>query len=138
MITPVLLARRWTRTGSADGRGGGPAGRTPRRPLTCSGVSGVGAGAEQLAAGGVEEHQGVLLDADRDPAAGQDLGGVQLPPGQRDQAGVGYAAVCLGRVAVFGRRQRRGTGRDCSVGDQPGQVVNRRVGADGLEPGPAD
>jgi hypothetical protein len=24
MITPVLQARRWTRTGSAEGRGGGP------------------------------------------------------------------------------------------------------------------
>jgi hypothetical protein len=31
MITPVLLARRWAVAGPADGRGGGPAGRAPRR-----------------------------------------------------------------------------------------------------------
>jgi len=37
---------------------------------------------------------------------GEDLGGVQLLPGQRDQAGAGHAAVCLDRVTVFGRRQR--------------------------------
>jgi hypothetical protein len=30
MITPVALTRRWTRMGSAEGRGGGPAGRTPQ------------------------------------------------------------------------------------------------------------
>src|SRR6185503_399746 len=30
MMTPVLLATLWTVTGSADGRGGGPAGRAPR------------------------------------------------------------------------------------------------------------
>jgi hypothetical protein len=40
MITPVLLARRWTRAGSADGRGSGPAGRASRRSVTWAGVSG--------------------------------------------------------------------------------------------------
>src|SRR5215813_4090954 len=40
MITPVLLARRWTAIGSAEGRGGGPAGRALRRLLTWSGVRG--------------------------------------------------------------------------------------------------
>jgi hypothetical protein len=30
MITPLFEARRCARTGSIDGRGGGPAGRTPR------------------------------------------------------------------------------------------------------------
>ena len=30
--TPVPEARRWIRIGSREGRGGGPAGRTPRRP----------------------------------------------------------------------------------------------------------
>ena len=39
MITPVLLARCWTRIGSAHGRGGAPADRAPRRSLTCSGVA---------------------------------------------------------------------------------------------------
>ncbi len=39
MITPVLLARRWTRISSAHGHGGTPAGRAPRRSLTCSGVA---------------------------------------------------------------------------------------------------
>ena len=33
MITPVLLARRWTRTGSAGGRGGGPASVTRKHHL---------------------------------------------------------------------------------------------------------
>jgi hypothetical protein len=36
MITPVLLARRWTRTGSAEGRGGGPAGVDVERPQRAS------------------------------------------------------------------------------------------------------
>src|SRR5215471_15890309 len=42
MITPVLLARRWAVTGSAAGRGGGPAGRAPRRVRAWSQVSGLG------------------------------------------------------------------------------------------------
>src|SRR6266851_1420798 len=42
MMTPVLLARRWTVTGSADGLGGRPAGRAPRRARACSQVSGFG------------------------------------------------------------------------------------------------
>jgi hypothetical protein len=40
MMTPVLLARRWAVTGSADGRGGGPAGRAPRSSRASSQVSG--------------------------------------------------------------------------------------------------
>ena len=42
MMTPVLLARRWTVTGSAEGRGGGPAGRAPRSLRAWSRVSGLG------------------------------------------------------------------------------------------------
>ena len=42
MMTPVLLARRWTVTGSAEGRGGGPAGRAPRSSRAWSQVSGLG------------------------------------------------------------------------------------------------
>jgi hypothetical protein len=42
MITPVAEARRWTRIGSVEGRGGGPAGRMPRSRAACAGVSGLG------------------------------------------------------------------------------------------------
>ena len=42
MMTPVLLATRWTVTGSAEGRGGGPAGRAPRSSRAWSQVSGLG------------------------------------------------------------------------------------------------
>ena len=40
MITPVAEARRWTRTGPAEGWGGGPPGRAPRSRATSAGVSG--------------------------------------------------------------------------------------------------
>ena len=42
MMTPVLLATRWTVTGSVEGRGGGPAGRAPRSSRAWSQVSGLG------------------------------------------------------------------------------------------------
>jgi hypothetical protein len=42
MMTPVLLATRWTVMGSVEGRGGGPAGRAPRRRRAWSQVSGLG------------------------------------------------------------------------------------------------
>ena len=42
MMMPVLLATRWTVTGSAEGRGGGPAGRAPRSSRAWSQVSGLG------------------------------------------------------------------------------------------------
>jgi hypothetical protein len=40
MITPVLLARRWTRTGSIEGRGGGPAGADAVQAFDLPGVRG--------------------------------------------------------------------------------------------------
>lgn len=82
MIAPVLLARRWTRTGSADGRGGGPVGRTPRRPLTCPEDKGFLRVRSKFAGGQVVEHQGGGLDPDADPAAAEDRRGEQLAPGQ--------------------------------------------------------
>ena len=42
MTTPVFEARRWTRIGSCDGRGGGPALRIPRSCWICWLVSGLG------------------------------------------------------------------------------------------------
>jgi hypothetical protein len=77
MVTPVADARRWTRTGSSDARGGGPAGRAPRSRAAWSGVIGLGRGAEQDPCFGVVEHQGDGLDADADELPGEDLGGKQ-------------------------------------------------------------
>jgi hypothetical protein len=42
MMTPVLLARRWAVMGSAEGRGGGPAGLAPQSLQAWSQVSGLG------------------------------------------------------------------------------------------------
>jgi hypothetical protein len=80
------------------------------------------AGAQQLAGGQVVEHQRGWLDPDADPAAAEDLRGEQLAPGQADQADAGNAAFDLDGVAVLDRRQRGGTGRYRSLGDEPGQV----------------
>lgn len=68
-MTPVLLATRWAVTGSAEGPGGAGAAEQPGL------VPGqrAGPGAEQDPGGGVEEHQGVLLDPDRDQHAAEDL-----------------------------------------------------------------
>src|SRR5205085_3945157 len=122
MITPVLLARRWTRAGSDDGRGGGPAGRAPRRLLACSGVSGLRRVRSSSRLAGSKNMR--VCSSMRIVTPGEDLGGVELLAGQRDQAGAGHAAVCLDRVTVFGRRQWRGGGRDRALGGEPGQVVN--------------
>lgn len=63
MIIPVLLARRWTVTGSADGLGDGLDGACPAQADLFPGQR-IGSDAQQLAGIGVEEHQGVLPDAD--------------------------------------------------------------------------
>ncbi|WP_146765851.1 hypothetical protein [Micromonospora noduli] len=75
MTTPLLEARRWTRTGSVEGCGGrsGRSG-TPKAHDLLRGER-VGSGAQQLPGLGVEERQGGRVDADTDATAGEDLGG---------------------------------------------------------------
>src|SRR5690606_41981858 len=46
----------------------------------------IGTSAQQLPRAGVEEHQGVFLDPDRDPAAVQDLGSQHDTSGQADRS----------------------------------------------------
>jgi hypothetical protein len=72
-IVPVALTRRWTVTGSVRGRGGGPAGRAPRSRRACWGMSGLGRALSSSRV--VKEQQRRGLDADRDAAAAEDLGG---------------------------------------------------------------
>ena len=78
MMTPLLDARRWTvRLDSGSGRWAGGSG-----PAQLSGLvvgERVRSGAEQLAAVGVEEHQGGVLDADADPAPAEDFRGEDGP-----------------------------------------------------------
>ncbi|MET7462024.1 hypothetical protein [Nonomuraea sp. NPDC005501] len=47
----------------------------------------IGTGAQQLPRAGIEEHQGVFLDPDSDPAAVDDLGSQHDTSGQADRAG---------------------------------------------------
>ena len=89
MTTPVFEARRCTRIGSVEGRGGGPAGRTAAQVPGLVGVSGFGPGAQQFAGLEVEEHQRVRLDPDPDLAAGEDLRGQHHVPAQGHRAGAG-------------------------------------------------
>jgi hypothetical protein len=74
MITPLLDARRWTRMGSVDGRGGGPAGRLPQ-PVGLVHGQRVRAHSEQFAGAEVVEHERGGFEADPDPPAAEDLGG---------------------------------------------------------------
>jgi hypothetical protein len=66
MTTPVSDARHWTRTGSTDGCGGGPAGRTPAEPGEVVRGQRVRAGPQQLSGVEVEEAQRLSVDADPD------------------------------------------------------------------------
>lgn len=87
----------------------------------------------------IEEHQDLLLDSDPDLTAAVDLGGEELAVAQGDQPKAGDDPVDLERVAVLGCGQRR---RPCVdrglTGEQSGQVVDREVGADALDPRTAD
>src|SRR6266545_8297941 len=138
MTTPVLEARRCTRIGS----GGGPWWRAGRantaQPCDLLGVQRVLAGAQQLAGVEVVEHQRGWFDPDPDPAAAEDLRGQQLVPGQGHWSEAGDAAFHLDCLAVLDRWQRPRTGRHGPLSHQLGQVVDGKVGADGLDPGAAD
>ena len=70
-MVPVQSASRWTVTGSRLGRGGGPAGRSPRSLSTWGSVSRVGLGAEQLAGVEVEQQQHRWFDPDPDLATSE-------------------------------------------------------------------
>jgi hypothetical protein len=138
MMTPVLLARRWAVTGSAEGRGGSPAG--PGSGQGAGLVPGQRAGpdAEEFAGLGVEEHQGGFLDPDRDAAPGEDLPGRDVASGQVDGAVAGDGPVDLDRGAGLGGRQRRRPGRASPCGGQGGQVGGGQVRAERLDPGSGD
>jgi hypothetical protein len=75
MMTPVFDSRRWTRIGSAEGRGGRAGRADTAQPLDLLRSKRVGAGAQQLAAVEVVEHQGGWFDPDPDPAPAEDLRG---------------------------------------------------------------
>jgi hypothetical protein len=64
----------------------------------------------------------VGLDADRDVAAAEDLGGEDLAAGEGDDARVGDAAIDLDRAAVtdFDGRQWR---RTCGVAPSPASWI---------------
>jgi hypothetical protein len=102
MMTPVLLATRWTVTGSAEGRGWRP-GRAgaAQQPGLVPGQR-AGPGAQQHAGGGVEEHQGVLLDPDRDQHPAEDLRCDVVAAAQADVAVLADRPVDLDRGAGFG------------------------------------
>jgi hypothetical protein len=138
MTTPVFEARRCTRIGSEEGRGGGPVGRTARRCRACSGVSGFGRGAQQLAGVQVEEQQAGALDADSDLASGEDLCGQHQPAGQGHRAGSSDDALDLDHIPVDRRCQRRRPGRFAALRGQGVEVVDRQVGPHGLDPGTGD
>lgn len=104
----MLLATRWAVTGSAEGRGGGPAARAPRGRRAWSKVSRLDRVRSQHAGLRVEEHQGVFLDADRNPAATQGIRGQDVAPGQVDRAVFADDPVDLDRRTRLGRGQRWG------------------------------
>ena len=104
MITPVLLARRWTVTGSAEGRGGGPAGRAPRRRPGLVPGQRAGPGAQQHAGIGVEEHQRVLLDADGDQLPPRISAAMEYRPPRLTCAVLADHAVDLDRRSGLARR----------------------------------
>jgi hypothetical protein len=122
MMMPVLLARRCTVMGPADGRGGGPAGLVPRMVQACSQVSGAGPGAQRFPGSGVEEHQRGFLDADAGSAAAEDLRGDDVAPGQVHLPVLGDHPLDLDRGAGLGLGQRRWPGRPRPGGYQLGQV----------------
>ena len=123
MITPLLEARRWTRTGSSDGSGRGPGGAGAVEPDGLVVGEGAGPGAQQLAGVGVEEDQARVVDADRDPPAGEDLGGQDLPAAEPDGPAAGHDPVDLDRRAVgVGGGQRRWPGRSAAGGGQALEV----------------
>ena len=134
-MTPVALARRCTRIGSDGGRGGGPAGRAPRSRATWAGVSGLGRVRSSTRVAGSKNISVCWLDADADQLAAEDLRGEQAVTAEADQAAAGDGPLDLDRVAVLGRWQWGGPGGDGPGGGELGQVVDRQVGADGLDPG---
>jgi hypothetical protein len=98
----------------------------------------VGAGAQQLAGGGVEEQQGLFFDADTNQHPAQPLGGQDLLVGQGDEPGARYRSFDLECGAVLDAGQRRWSGRDSTGSDQLGQIRRRQVRADRFDPRPAD
>src|SRR6201989_1174908 len=107
MITPVLLgtrlggdrlsggARRWPgRAGAAEQPGLVPGQRA-------------GPGPQQDAGGGVEEHQGVLLDPDGHHGPAEDLRRDVVAPAQADVAVFADRAVDLDRCAWVRRGDRQ-------------------------------
>ena len=130
MITPVLLARRWTVTGSVGGARWWP-GRAgaAQQPGLVPGQR-VGPGAEQLAGVGVEEHQRVLLDADATQPPAEDLRGDAVAAAQADVAVLADGPVDLDRGAGLGRGERRRPGGAAAAGGQRGPG-RRRTGASG-------
>src|SRR6266516_1699778 len=81
-----------------------------------------GPGAQRLPGLRVEEHQRVLLDADADPAAAEDLRSEDVAVGAVDRAVFGHDPLDLDRGAGFGFGQRRWPGGPRPGGYQLGQV----------------
>src|ERR1700691_812838 len=138
MMTPVLLARRWAVTGSVDGPGRRPGGPGSAHRAGLVPGQRARAGAQEFAGLGVEEHQGGFLDPDRDAAAGEDLPGRDVAPGEVDGAVAGDGAVDIEGGAGLGGRQRRRPGRAAPVSGQGGEVGGRQVRAQRLDPGSGD
>ena len=130
MMTPVLLATRWAVTGSADGRGGGPAGRAPRSWRAWSQVSGLG---RVRSSSRVADRRTSACSARSGwrPACPPRISAARtVAAGQVDRAVLGHDPVDLDRGAGLGGRQRRRPGGPGSGGGQGGQV-RRRTGGSG-------
>jgi hypothetical protein len=106
MITTELLARRCTRTGSTDGRGGGPG----PWPAGCAGRGAVRGGE-------VVEHQHARFDTDPDPADRRGSTRDQDVSGQGYSACAGHDPLDLDHVAALALGW--GTGVDRAVGEEP-------------------
>ena len=125
MMTPVLLATRWTVTGSVKGRGGGPAGRAPRSSRAWSQVSGL-ARVPAGPGGGVEEHQRGRLDPDGHHHAAEDLRGGVVAAAEADMAVFADHPVDLYRSAGLGRRTGGGpAGRPPPAARRAGSAADR-------------
>jgi hypothetical protein len=86
---------------------------------------------------GVVEHQRVFFDADAGQLPAEDLGGEQPVAAQADQPAARHRPVYLDGLAVFDGWQGGGPGGNRAGGGELGQVVDRQVRAQGLDPGAA-
>lgn len=99
------------------------------QPRGLGGPERVGSRAKQFAGVGVEEHQGVFVDADADAASGQDLRRQDEVLAEGDGAGGGDGAVDLDRTGEWQARHWWWSGRSAAVAQELGEVVDRQVRA---------